>query len=110
LIKVSNLHKSYANKEAVRGISFQVEAGEIFGFLGPNGAGKSTTIKMLTGQLAPSAGEAIVMGHRLPEERHALTGNMGVTPENANLYERLTVMQNLTLFCRLYGVPTSRGA
>lgn len=108
MIKVSNLHKSYANKEAVRGISFQVEAGEIFGFLGPNGAGKSTTIKMLTGQLAPSAGEAIVMGHRLPEERHALTGNMGVTPENANLYERLTVMQNLTLFCRLYGVPTSR--
>jgi ABC-2 type transport system ATP-binding protein len=110
LIKVSDLHKSYGSKEAVRGISFEVESGEIFGFLGPNGAGKSTTIKILTGQLAPSGGEVNVLGHRLPEERHALASGIGVTPENANLYERLTVMQNLALFCRLYGVPTSRGA
>lgn len=109
MIKVNDLHKSYGNKVAVRGISFQVEEGEIFGFLGPNGAGKSTTIKILTGQLTPTAGEVTVMGYHLPVERHHLVKQMGVTPEDANLYERLSVAENLDLFCRLYDVPTSRG-
>ncbi|MGI6358153.1 MAG: ATP-binding cassette domain-containing protein [Bacillota bacterium] len=110
MIKVNNLHKHYGNKEAVRGITFDVDSGEIFGFLGPNGAGKSTTIKVLTGQLAPSAGDVVVLGHRLPAERHLLADQMGVTPENANLYERLSVGENLNLFCRLYNVPTAKGS
>lgn len=109
MIKVYNLHKSYGSKQAVRGISFEVDEGEIFGFLGPNGAGKSTTIKMLTGQLMPTAGQVQVMGFSIPKDRQALVRRIGVTPENANLYERLTAMENLDLFCRLYGVPTSRG-
>lgn len=109
MIQVTDLHKNYGSKEAVRGITFQVQAGEVFGFLGPNGAGKSTTIKMLTGQLAPTAGDIRVMGYRLPADRHQLAHQMGVTPENANLYERLSVKENLNLFCQLYNVPTKRG-
>ncbi len=109
MIKVENLHKSYGNKQAVRGVSFEVNEGEIYGFLGPNGAGKSTTIKMLTGQLTPTAGHVQVMKYALPKDRQALARKIGVTPENANLYERLTARENLDLFCRLYGVPTARG-
>ncbi len=108
MIKVKNLCKNYGHKEAVKGITFDVGAGEIFGFLGPNGAGKSTTIKMLTGQLAPSAGDITVLSHRLPMERHLLAEQIGVTPENANLYERLSVGENLNLFCRLYNVPVNK--
>lgn len=109
MIKVTDLHKNYGSKEAVRGISFHVARGEVFGFLGPNGAGKSTTIKMLTGQLTPTTGEVSVLGHRLPAERHLLAKQMGVAPENSNLYERLSVAENLNLFCRLYEVPITRG-
>lgn len=110
MIKVKDLHKSYGDKAAIRGITFQVEEGEIFGFLGPNGAGKSTTIKIMTGQLNPTAGEVTVMGYQLPRERHHLVHQMGVTPENGNLYERLSVTENLDLFCRLYNVSTRRGS
>lgn len=109
MIKVRNLEKNYGSKAAVRGISFQVADGEVFGLLGPNGAGKSTTIKVLTGQLRQTAGEVQVLGHDLPSGRHLLSREMGVAPENSNLYERLSVAENLDLFCRLYDVPTSRG-
>ncbi len=109
MIKVRNLEKNYGAKAAVRGISFQVDDGEVFGLLGPNGAGKSTTIKVLTGQLRQTAGEVEVLGHTLPTERHLLSREMGVAPENSNLYERLSVSENLALFCRLYDVPTARG-
>lgn len=110
MIKVRNLEKNYGSKPAVRGISFHVASGEIFGLLGPNGAGKSTTIKVLTGQLRQTAGEVEVLEHSLPTERHLLSRKMGVAPENSNLYERLSVAENLDLFCRLYDVPTVRGA
>lgn len=110
MIAVTDLRKHYGSKEAVRGISFQVEPGEVFGFLGPNGAGKSTTIKMLTGQITPTSGSAQVMGYQLPMQRRELVQQMGVTPENANLYERLSVSENLNLFCGLYDVPTQRAS
>lgn len=109
MIHVTNLYKSYGAKSAVRGISFTVEPGEIFGFLGPNGAGKSTTIKVLTGQLTPTSGQVEVLGRQLPSERSDLVREIGVSPESTNLYERLSVRENLELFCSLYDAPARRG-
>src|SRR6266487_1845707 len=63
MIEAHDLHRSYGSKEAVSGIAFQVQRGEIFGLLGPNGAGKTTTIRMLTGQIDPSSGQASVAGY-----------------------------------------------
>jgi len=103
LIEVRHLKKSYGNKEALKGIDFRVEAGEVFGLLGPNGAGKTTTIKILTGQIQPSSGEARVLGKDAMKQKEEIKLHMGIVPEKANLYERLTVRQNLELFCRLYG-------
>lgn len=105
LIHVRNLQKSYGDKIALQGISFDVNEGEVFGFLGPNGAGKTTTLKILTGQMPPGSGEATVMGKK-PFNSGELSMHIGVVPENTNLYERLTVEQNLQFFCRLYGCDT----
>jgi ABC-2 type transport system ATP-binding protein len=71
-IEVENLTRNYNGLRAVDGISFDVNQGEIFGFLGPNGAGKTTTIKMLTGQLRPTSGQARVMGCDVVEDRENL--------------------------------------
>jgi len=103
LIEVKYLSKKYGEKEALKGISFDVNEGEIFGFLGPNGAGKTTTLKILTGQLSADDGWAKIMGFDVMKEAKKLHAYLGVVPEEANLYERLTVGQNLDLFCRLYG-------
>jgi ABC-2 type transport system ATP-binding protein len=106
MIKVEHLKKVYGTKTAVNDISFDVKKGEIFGFLGPNGAGKTTTMKILTGQLLPSYGEASVMGMDVTKMKAEVKSGIGVVPENANLYERLTVEQNLKFFCGLYGCDT----
>ncbi len=106
MIKVKDLAKSYGQRQALKGISFNVEDGEIFGFLGPNGAGKTTTLKILTGQLTADAGEAKIMDMDAMKKARELHSYIGVVPEEANLYERLTIGQNLELFCRLYGCDT----
>ena len=90
------------------GISFEVEAGEIFGFLGPNGAGKTTTIKMLTGQLRPTSGKAQVMGCDVVTERQQLKPQIGVVFESQNVYERLSARDNLRFFARLYRIKKTR--
>ena len=87
---------------AVKGISFAVEAGEIFGFLGPNGAGKTTTIKMLTGLIRPTAGRAAVFGHPVPSP--ATMKNVGFLPENPYIYPYLTPREFVTLTARLSGL------
>lgn len=102
MIRVENLKKRYGEKVALKGISFKVQPGEIFGLLGPNGAGKTTTIKILTGQLLPDEGEAKIKGKDPLKDREKLRPVMGVVPEQTNLYERLTIGQNLEFFCRLY--------
>jgi ABC-2 type transport system ATP-binding protein len=107
-IDVKELTRQYNGKPAVDHISFSVEAGEIFGFLGPNGAGKTTTIKMLTGQLRPTAGSAQVAGCDIVAERQALKPQIGVVFEYQNLYERLSARDNLNFMAGLYGVPKSR--
>jgi len=108
IIEVKDLTRDYNGLRAVNGISFAVEAGEIFGYLGPNGAGKTTTIKMLTGQLRPTSGRAWVMGCDIVRERQQLKPHIGVVFEHQNVYERLTGRDNLLFTARLYGVDKSR--
>jgi ABC-2 type transport system ATP-binding protein len=107
-IEVQNLRRDYSGLRALDGISFCVERGEIFGFLGPNGAGKTTTIKILTGQLRPTAGKARVMGFDVVEERQQLKPQIGVVFETQNIYERLSGRDNLAFFAHLYGVNSGR--
>jgi ABC-2 type transport system ATP-binding protein len=91
--------------EAVRGISFAVEQGELFGLLGPNGAGKTTTIKMLITLLLPTAGEARVLGHDVVHEPREVRKKIGyVFGGDRGLYERLSALDNLRYFAELYGV------
>jgi ABC-2 type transport system ATP-binding protein len=89
--------------EAVRGVTFDVKGGEIFGFLGPNGAGKTTTIKMLTGLIAPTRGEASILGIRAPSPE--AMGRVGFLPENPYVYAYLTPREFVTLCARLNDVP-----
>ena len=107
-IDAVNLNRSFNGRKAVQDISFAVEAGEIFGLLGPNGAGKTTTIRMLTGQLRPSAGEARVGGCDVVRDRQALKSQIGVVFEYQNLYERMTGGENLLFAARLYGCGEER--
>jgi ABC-2 type transport system ATP-binding protein len=107
-IEVEALTRNYDGLRAVDGISFEVKQGEIFGFLGPNGAGKTTTIKMLTGQLRPTSGQARVMGCDVVEDRENLKPQIGVVFENQNLYERLSGRDNLLFYARLYRVKKER--
>jgi ABC-2 type transport system ATP-binding protein len=103
-IVVENLAKVFRGKPAVDGISFRVARGRFFGFLGPNGAGKSTTIKMLTGLLRPTAGEAAIEGHRLGQDLLAIKRIIGVLPEELPLYERLSGEEYLHFAGRMYGL------
>ncbi len=92
--------------DAVKGVSFQVERGELFGLLGPNGAGKTTTIKMLITLLLPSSGRASVLGHDVVAEARAVRRSIGyVFGGDRGLYERLSALDNLRYFSELYGVP-----
>jgi len=107
-IEVERLSHCYGSTLALDGISFAVEPGEIFGFLGPNGAGKTTTVRILTGQLHPTAGQAWVAGCDVVRERQALKPQIGVVFEVQNLYERLSVRDNLLFTAGLYGAPKGR--
>ncbi len=104
-ISVDGARFSYGQREVLKGISFEVAPGEVLGFLGPNGAGKSTTIRMLTGQLRPSAGSVRLFGRDVGRERSEVMGRVGVSFEEKNLYPSMTGEENLRFFARLYGVP-----
>ncbi len=103
-ISVRGLAKSFGEVEAVRGVDFEVSAGEVFGFLGPNGAGKSTTINMLCTLATPSAGSATVAGHDVVRERDDVRRNIGLVFQDPTLDAYLTAQQNLRLHAELYGV------
>ena len=108
MIEVHDLRRSFGTKEAVKGISFTVQKGEIFGLLGPNGAGKTTTIRMLTGQIEPTSGSAQVAGCDIVRDHAVLKERIGVVFEDQNLYERLSARLNLEFSCWLYGLPKKR--
>ena len=103
-ISVKDLSYSYGDNLAVDKISFDVAEGEVIGFLGPNGAGKSTTVKMLTGQLTPSTGTAVLLGMDIVTERKKVQEQIGISFESTNLYEQMTAIENLELFAKLYKV------
>lgn len=104
VIRVYDLKKYYGDFPAVKGISFSVKKGEVFGFLGPNGAGKTTTIRMLTGILEPSEGRIEVFGMDVTKDKLKIRERVGIVPEMANPYIDLSAMQNLFLMGRLYGM------
>jgi len=107
-IVLEGLTKVFRKKAAVDGISLRVARGRFFGFLGPNGAGKSTTIKMLTGLLRPSAGEAWIEGRRLSEDLLGIKRIIGVVPEELALYERLSGEEYLHFAGRMYGLSRTQ--
>jgi ABC-2 type transport system ATP-binding protein len=107
-VVVRDLTRRFGDFVAVDRATFQVRAGEIFGFLGPNGAGKTTTIKMLTGLLAPSSGEGRVADLDIRLERRAIKRSIGYMSQQFSLYTDLTVRENIDLFAGLYGVGNRR--
>lgn len=95
ILEVKDVHKHIGKREIIKGISFSVKEGEIFGFLGPNGAGKTTTIRMMVGLIAANSGTITVMGHDINREREKALRNIGAVVENPELYTYLTGRQNL---------------
>src|SRR5579884_3597147 len=106
-IEVRGLVKNYDEVQAVRGVDFEVAAGEVFGFLGPNGAGKTTTINMLCTLVKPTAGSASVAGHDVVRERDDVRRNIGLVFQDPTLDSYLTAAQNLRLHAELYGIRRS---
>jgi ABC-2 type transport system ATP-binding protein len=109
-IEVRNLTRRFGDFVAVNDVSFDVRAGEIFGFLGSNGAGKSTTIRMLCGLLQPSSGTALVGGIDVNKDPEGVKRRIGYMSQRFSLYEKLTVDQNITFFGGIYGLTADRMA
>jgi ABC-type multidrug transport system ATPase subunit len=117
VVEVQDLHRTYRTYtgtfhrrakdiEAVRGVSFEIEKGELFGLLGPNGAGKTTTIKMLITLLIPTSGTARVLGFDVVKNARDVRKRVGyVFGGERGIYERLSGYDNLRYFAELYGVP-----
>jgi ABC-2 type transport system ATP-binding protein len=110
VISCRNLTKRYGEHAAVDSLSLEVAEGTICAFLGPNGAGKSTTVRMLTGLLKPSDGEAFVAGHNVAAEPLAVKRSIGVLPENLGLFGTLTVEEHLFLSGPIYGLTKKETA
>ena len=104
ILEVDNLVKKYGDFEAVKGISFSVEEGEVFGLLGPNGAGKTQTISMLTGVIEPTSGTARIGGYDIRTQREAVKKLNGLVPQDLALYPTLSARANLNFFGRIYGL------
>ena len=107
-IDVRNIVKKFGDFTAVKGISFEVGSGEIFGLLGPNGAGKSTLIRMLTTLLPPSGGTALINGFDVAKQADDVRRVIGVIPQAMTSDLELSVEENLLIFAKLYGVKRER--
>jgi len=109
VLKVSNLKKTIRNREIIKGISFDVRRGEVFGFLGPNGSGKTTTIRMLVGLIKPTEGTISIAGHDIRKQPIEALRHVGCIVENPEMYSFMTGWENLEHFARMIpGVTVSR--
>ncbi len=104
-IEVEDLKKSYGPVDAVRGLSFAVEPGEVYGLLGPNGAGKTTTVEILEGYRKRSAGEVWVLGHDPERRDRRLQERVGIVLQSSGLYPRVTVREAIAHFAKAYPSP-----
>ena len=107
-LEAIELMRLFGGREAVKNVSFQLEKGEVLGFLGPNGAGKSTTMRMLTGNLAPSIGTVKICGIDMIENPKEAKALIGYLPEMRPIYKELTVDEFLTIAARLHKVPSKQ--
>lgn len=107
-VAVENLTKRFGEFTAVDNVSFEVRAGEIFGFLGPNGAGKSTTIRMLCGLLSPTSGGGRVAGFEIASQAELIKSSIGYMSQKFSLYGGLTVEENMDFFAGIYAIPQNR--
>ncbi len=108
VIQAENLTRYFGSLKAVDGLTFAVEAGEVFGMLGPNGAGKTTTVRLINGLLAPSSGTIRALGLDPLAQGDRVRAQTGVLTETPSLYERLSARDNLLLFGKLYHVPKDK--
>jgi len=108
-IEVQDLRKSYGPLEAVRGLTFSVAPGEVFGLLGPNGAGKTTTVEILEGYRERSAGEVLVLGHDPQTRERDLQQRVGIVLQSCGFYPRVTVREAVEHFAKAYAKPRDPG-
>ncbi len=108
VLQVKDVRKSLSKREIIKGISFEVNKGEIFGFLGPNGAGKTTTIKMLTGLMTQEGGTIKISGYDIQKDREMALSKVGAIVENPEFYEYLSGYQNLMQVARVRNIPVEK--
>ena len=108
LLRIVDLHKRYGQITALDGVSFEVQAGELFGLLGPNGAGKTTLLSIVSCLLEPTAGEAFILGQKVSTRDRELRRSIGIVPQELAVYGELNARENLTFFGSLYGLSGSR--
>ena len=108
-IEVRDLRKAYGSIEAVRGVSFEVDRGEVFGLLGPNGAGKTTTVEILEGYRRRSAGDVRVLGHDPAERDRDMQQRVGIVLQSCGFYPRVTVREAVEHFSKAYERPRDAG-
>ena len=104
ILEVKDLVKHYGDFQAVKGVSFNIEEGEIFSLLGPNGAGKTTTISMLSTLYTPTSGDATIGGHSVTRDPMSVRNIIGVVPQDLALYEELTARENLIFWGQMYNL------
>lgn len=109
MIETRGLSKRFDQTIAVEDLNLNVRQGEIFALLGPNGAGKTTTVRLLACLIAPTGGEATVAGYRIGRDNDAIRAQIGILTESPGLYDKLSALQNLTYFARLYGLARDEG-
>ncbi|MHC5375459.1 ABC transporter ATP-binding protein [Enterococcus sp. LJL120] len=108
LLKLKHISKSFGNKEALKDINMTISEGEILGFLGPSGAGKTTTIKILTGQMTQTSGEAVILGQDTRKINEKIYEQIGIVTDASGFYEEFSVFDNLMLFANLLKVKKER--
>jgi ABC-2 type transport system ATP-binding protein len=104
-VSVTDLHKSYGGRPALRGIGFEIQEGEVFGLLGPNGAGKTTTVEILEGYRTRDAGQVDVLGHDPQRSERAFRERIGVVLQHSEMWPNLTVAETLGVFAGYYRAP-----